>query len=147
MPLLLHPAPRRVAFIGMATGISASAALALGAHETSVIELVPEVASMAGKYFAPWNAQLLERDGVRLVVDDGRHYLAASASSFDVIVSDLFIPWHANAGALYSREMYEAAAARLAPGGLFCQWLPLYQLTREEFEVIARTFLSTYFLK
>ncbi len=144
VPLLLHPAPQRVAFIGMATGISASAALALGVHQVNVIELVPEVASMAGEYFASWNARLLERGGVRLVVDDGRHYLAASASSFDVIVSDLFIPWHAGAGALYSREMYMAAAGRLAPGGLFCQWLPLYQLTREEFEVIARTLLSVF---
>jgi spermidine synthase len=25
-----------------------------------------------------------------------------------------------------------------------CQWLPLYQLTREEFEVVARTFLSVF---
>ncbi len=128
----------------MATGISASAAPALGVPETTVIELVPEVASMAGAYFAPWNARLLERGDVRLVVEDGRRYLAASASSFDVIVSDLFIPWHAAAGSLYAREMYAAASRRLAPGGLFCQWLPLYQLTREEFEVIARTFLSVF---
>ena len=98
IPLLLHPAPRRVAFIGMATGISASAAPALGVPETSVIEVVPEVASMAGAYFAPWNAHLLERDDVRLVVDDGRRYLATSASRFDVVVSDLFIPWHAARG-------------------------------------------------
>jgi spermidine synthase len=32
----------------------------------------------------------------------------------------------------------------LSPGGLFCQWLPLYQLTREEFEIIARTFLTAF---
>jgi spermidine synthase len=40
--------------------------------------------------------------------------------------------------------MYEAVARRLAPGGLFCQWLPLYQLAREEFDVIARTFLAVF---
>jgi spermidine synthase len=144
IPLLLHPAPRRVAFIGMATGISASAAPALGVSETSVIEVVPEVASMAAAHFAPWNGRLLERGDVRLVIDDGRRYLATSAARFDVVVSDLFIPWHAAAGSLYAREMYAAAARHLAPGGLFCQWLPLYQLTREEFEVIARTFLSVF---
>src|SRR5262249_32574267 len=37
-----------------------------------------------------------------------------------------------------------AAARRLAPGGLFCQWLPLYQLGREEFDVVARTFLAVF---
>jgi spermidine synthase len=144
LPLLLHPDPHRAAFVGLATGITASAAPALGVQQTTVIELVPEVATAARVYFAPWNAQLLERPDVRLVLDDGRRYLAASRESFDVIVSDLFIPWHAGAGNLYAREMFETVARRLAPGGLFCQWLPLYQLTREEFEIIVRTFLTVF---
>jgi spermidine synthase len=40
--------------------------------------------------------------------------------------------------------MYETASRRLAADGLFCQWLPLYQLTRQEFDVIARTFLAVF---
>jgi spermidine synthase len=109
-----------------------------------VIELVPEVATAARAHFAPWNANLLERADVRLVLDDGRRYLAASRDNFDVIVSDLFVPWNPGTGNLYAREMYETAARRLAPDGLFCQWLPLYQLTREEFDIIVRTFLSVF---
>jgi len=144
LPLLLHPDPRRVAFVGLATGITASAGPALGVQETTVVELVPEVAGTARTYFAPWNGQLLTRPDVRLVLDDGRRYLAASHDRFDVIVADLFIPWHANAGNLYAREMYDTVARRLAPGGIFCQWLPLYQLTREEFDMIVRTFLSVF---
>jgi spermidine synthase len=144
IPLLLHPDPKQVAFIGVATGISASAALALGVDRTTAIELVPEVAYAARRHFARWNDSLLERPDVRLVIGDGRRELAAASERFDVIVSDLFIPWHAGAGNLYAREMYAMAARRLAPGGLFCQWLPLYQLTREEFGVIARTFLDVF---
>jgi len=98
LPLLLHPNPRRVAFIGLATGISASAGPALGVEETTVIELVPEVATAARAHFAPWNAKLLERPDVRLVLDDGRRYLAASQDHFDVIVSDLFVPWNPGTG-------------------------------------------------
>jgi spermidine synthase len=144
VPLLLHPSPRRVAFLGMATGITASAAPALGVADTTVIEVVPAVAAFAKTHFGQWNADLLDRRDVKLVVDDGRRYLAANAASLDVIVSDLFVPWHASAGSLYSLEMYRTISRRLAPGGLFCQWLPLYQLTREEFEVIARTFLAVF---
>jgi spermidine synthase len=144
LPLLLHPEPRRAAFIGMATGISASAAIAAGVPDTTVIEVVPEVAALARRHFARWNGGLLDRRDVRLVIDDGRRHLAASDETFDAIVSDLFIPWHASAGNLYSLEMYQTVARRLAPGGLFCQWLPLYQLTREEFEVIAHTFLAAF---
>jgi spermidine synthase len=144
LPLLLHPDPRRTAFIGLATGITASAGPALGVQETTVVELVPEVAGAAQTYFASWNGQLLARSDVRLVLDDGRRYLAASRERFDVIVSDLVIPWHASAGNLYAREMYATVARRLAPGGLFCQWLPLYQLTRDEFDTIVRTFLTVF---
>lgn len=144
LPILLHPAPHQVAFIGLATGISASAGPALGVEETTVVELVPAVAAAARIYFASWNAQLLERPNVHLVLDDGRRYLTTTSGRFDVIVSDLFIPWHAGTGNLYAREMYDIVARRLAPGGLFCQWLPLYQLTREEFDVIARTFLAVF---
>ena len=71
-------------------------------------------------------------------------HLAASQERFDVIVSDLFIPWHAGTGNLYAREMYDTVARRLATDGLFCQWLPLYQLTREEFDIIVHTFLAVF---
>jgi spermidine synthase len=144
LPLLLHPDPHRVAFIGLATGITASAGPALGVQETVVVELVPEVAQVARTHFASWNAHVLEQPSVRLVLDDGRHYLTASRSAFDVVVSDLFIPWHTNAGNLYAREMYDIVARRLAPGGIFCQWLPLYQLTREEFDILVHTFLTVF---
>jgi spermidine synthase len=144
VPLLLHPAPHRVAFIGMATGISASAGPALGVAETTVIELVPEVAAAAREHFAAWNGGLPDRPDVRLVVDDGRRVLAAEPVRYDVVVGDLLVPWHPGAGNLYAREMLETVARRLAPGGLYCQWLPLYQLTREEFDVIARTFLAVF---
>ena len=144
LPLLLHPNPRRVAFIGLATGISASAAPALAVEDTTVVELVPEVAMAARAHFAPWNAKLLERPDVRLVLDDGRRYLAANHDRFDLIVSDLFVPWNPGTGNLYAREMYETAARRLASDGLFCQWLPLYQLTRQEFDIIVRTFLAVF---
>jgi spermidine synthase len=144
VPLLLHADPHRALFVGMATGISASAGPALGLDDTTVVELVPEVVEAARAHFGPWNGGLLARRDVRLIVDDGRRYLTATDERFDVIVSDLFIPWHAGAGSLYAREMYAAAAAHLADDGLFCQWLPLYQLTREEFALIARTFATVF---
>src|SRR5206468_8351703 len=75
LPLLLHPAPRKVAFVGMATGITASAGSALDVETTSVIEVVPEVAAAAATHFAAWNAALLDRPDVRLVLGDGRRWL------------------------------------------------------------------------
>ena len=47
-------------------------------------------------------------------------------------------------GALYTREHFEAVKAHLKPGGVYAQWLPLWQLSRREFDIIAATFLSVF---
>jgi spermidine synthase len=112
VPLLLHPDPRRVAFIGLATGVTASVAPALGVRDTTVVELVPEVATAARMHFATWNDRPLERDDVHLVVDDGRRFLAAGDGRFDVIVSDLLKYTRARRP---MRGCITAAARRLSP--------------------------------
>ena len=144
LPLLLHPAPARVLFIGLATGITASAGPALGVADTTVVEIVPEVARAAREHFGTWNDELLARSDVRLVVDDGRRYLQANDRRFDVVVSDLFIPWHAGTGSLYAREMYEHRGAAARAGRALLPMAALYQLTREEFDVIVETFLAVF---
>lgn len=145
LPLLLHPNPARVAVIGMGTGITAGAALAHPEVERVVaMELVPEIVAAARTHFGPWNAGITEDARAEIIAEDGRNHLAGSDEKFDVIISDLFVPWREGVGALYSREHFETAAARLRPGGVFAQWLPLWQLSQREFEIIAATFLSVF---
>jgi spermidine synthase len=145
LPLLLHPAPRRVAFLGSATGSSAGAALAhAGVERISLVEIVPGVAAAARHYFGVESRGVYDDPRSELVLDDARNYLRATADRFDVIVADLFVPWQAGTGSLYAREHFAAARARLAPGGLFCQWLPLYQLSAEEVAIVSATFLDVF---
>ncbi len=145
LPLLLHPAPRQVAFLGSATGSSAAAALAHASVEhITLVELVPGVAAAAHEYFGDLNRGVYADAKSEVVLDDARNFLRATSARFDVIVGDLFVPWQAGTGALYAREHFAAARAHLAPGGLFCQWLPLYQLSAEEFRSVAATFLDVF---
>ena len=145
LPLLLHPTPRRVAFLGSATGSSAAAALAHPSVERiTLVELVPGVAGAARAWFAAENRGVYDDARSDVVLDDARNFLRATSARFDVIVGDLFVPWQAGTGALYAREHFVAARDHLAAGGLFCQWLPLYQLNREEFSVVAATFFDVF---
>jgi spermidine synthase len=144
VPLLLHGAPRRVAYIGSATGISAGAALLHPVESLSVVELVPEVAALAQRHFAPWNRGVYSNPRTEVVLDDGRNFLRTTSGRFDVVIADLFVPWRSGAGALYTREHFTAVRERLAPGGLFCQWLPLYQLAENELLTILVTFLDVF---
>lgn len=70
--------------------------------------------------------------------------LRGSTSTFDLIISDLFIPWKAGTGNLYSVEHYRVAHKRLNPDGMYVQWLPLYQLTKGEFLTIARSMQQVF---
>jgi len=144
LPLLLHPSPRRVAWIGGATGISAGATLAHGVERLALVELVPGVARAARRHFGASNRGVYEDPRTEVVLDDGRNFLRSTAARFDVVVADLFVPWQAGAASLWTREHFAAVRARLTPGGLFCQWLPLYQLGAPEFETILAGFLDAF---
>lgn len=138
LPLALHPAPHRALFLGLGTGITAgSAAWDLGL-EVDAVELVPEVVE-ASTRFTP---ALESARSPRVVVADARRYVRASDVRYDVIVADLFHPARSGAGALYTREHFAAVRARLADGGLFCQWLPLHQLDLESLRSIVAAFVA-----
>jgi spermidine synthase len=81
---------------------------------------------------------------VTMHVNDARRFLRGSGRKFDVVVSDLFVPWESHTGYLYTVEHYRAGRASLAPGGVFCQWLPVYQLGPGDFETIANSFSSVF---
>jgi spermidine synthase len=144
LPLLLHPRPRSVFFLGLGTGITAGAALRHPVDRVVAAELSPEVVAASREYFDAHTNGLFEDPRAEVVVDDGRQYLLATGERFDVVVGDLFIPWQAGAGNLYSAEHFRAVRDRLAPGGLFAQWLPLYQLSKDEFLTITRTMLDVF---
>jgi spermidine synthase len=144
LPLLLAPRARRVAHVGSATGISAGAALLHPIESLELVEIVPGVARAAARHFDDANRGVYRDPRTRVVLDDARNFLRSTSERFDVVIGDLFVPWHAGAGALYTREHFEAVRAHLAPGGLFCQWLPLYQLSLAELRVIAATFLDVF---
>ena len=144
VPLMIHPQPRSVFFLGMGTGITAGAALAYPVERVVVCELIPEVVAAARTYFQPYVNGLFDEARVTIVVEDGRNYLRGTTEHFDVVIADLFLPWRVGVGSLYTREHFAAVRARLREGGLFAQWLPLYQMSRDEFGIIARTMLEVF---
>ena len=140
LPLLLHPAPRRALFLGVGTG----ATLLGGAQTPGVtvhgVELSPEVVELL-----PWfvNPAAVARTP-RVTIADARRYVAADSGQYDVIIADLFHPALDGSGALYTTEHFAAVRKRLASGGMFCQWLPLYQLDLPSLRAIIRGFLDIY---
>ena len=143
LPLLLHPAPRQALFLGLGTGVTAAAAAEDPALKVDVVELLPEVISAAA-YFRTANTAVTGAGTPHIMAADARRYVRAGSKGYDVIVADLFHPARSGAGALYTAEHFAAIRARLNPGGLFCQWLPLHQLDIATLRTIVNTFTSIY---
>jgi spermidine synthase len=144
IPLLIHPNPRSVFFLGMGTGITAGAALDHPVRRVVICELIPEVILASRKHFGEFVNGLFEDERVEVIAEDGRNYLQGTQEKYDVIVADLFFPWKRGVGFLYTREHFQSVQSHLNEGGLFAQWLPLYQLSQDEFFIIARTMLEVF---
>jgi spermidine synthase len=102
------------------------------------------MAAAARSHFAPFNRGGLEVPRVRLVVDDGRNFVQRGGRKFDVIVSEPPNIWVSGVSGLFTQEFYQAARQRLSPGGLLCQWLPLYELDAGDFAAALRTIGSVF---
>ncbi|MCE9518525.1 MAG: fused MFS/spermidine synthase, partial [Verrucomicrobia bacterium] len=146
IPLMLNPQARSIFFLGLGTGITAGEASSsrYGLERIVACELIPEVVTASRKHFSDFTGSLFTDPRCTVMVEDGRNYLQATRETFDVINSDLFIVYRKGAGSLYSLEHFQNVKAHLAPNGIFVLWIPLYQLTKDEFGMIARTMLEVF---
>jgi len=143
LPLLLHPAPRRALFLGLGTGVTASSAAEDTLLQVDAVELLPEVIE-ASAHFRRAFAGGAPHPRLHLMTADARRYVRATDQRYDLIVSDNFHPARSGSGALYTVEHFQAVRARLAAGGVFCQWLPLHQLDLPTLRSIVRSFMAAY---
>lgn len=143
LPLLLHGEARRALFLGVGSGVTAGVAARLAGLQVEAIELLPEVIE-ASALFRPALAALGDGPAPRLIAADARRYVRTTAQRYDVVVSDNFHPARSGSGALYTVEHFRAVRERLAPQGLFCQWLPLHQLDLDTLRSITAAFLQAF---
>ncbi len=144
LPLALHGAPGSVFYLGMGTGITAGGALDFPVRRVVVAEIDPDVAALDARYFAPYLNGLLADPRVELVLDDGRAWLQGTTERFDVVIGDIFLTYREGVGSLYTREHFTAVRDHLRPGGIFAQWLTLFDLSERELGSIVRTLREVF---
>ncbi len=137
-----HPAPE-TAVVGLASGVTAGAALAAGAPAVTVIELEPAVLR-AAPHFAHVNGNLLEDPRADVIVDDARAWLARPGRRWPVIISEPSNPWLTGVSNLFTVQYWTLGRQRLAPDGVFCQWVQLYALPPRAFQSLVRSFLAVF---
>jgi spermidine synthase len=135
----------RALLVGLASGITLGA---MSTHGTlgriDVAELEPRMPEAAA-FFRPWNRDALRDPRVRLYANDGRnHLLRAPRGTYDLVVSEPSNPWLTGVSNLFTREFFAMGKARLAPGGIWSQWLQLYGMDSRDVRAVLRTFSDVY---
>jgi spermidine synthase len=135
----LHPNPRRALVIGLGTGSTAGWLGAVPSMQrVDVVELEPAVLRVAQACSAV-NHDVLRNPRVHIRIADAREVLLATRDNYDIVFSEPSNPYRAGIASLFTEEFYRASASRLAPGGIFLQWLQAYDVDAQTIRTIYAT--------
>lgn len=114
----MHPAPKKVLMVGLATGAWAQVVAHLpGVDALTVVEINPGYLELIAKYSEVKG--LLDDPKVAIAIDDGRRWLNRHPDErFDAIVMNTTWNWRGHSTNLLSVEFLELARSRLMPGGI-----------------------------
>ncbi len=138
-PALLHENPQRALAVGLGIGATPYGMLLdPRMRNVETIEICAGLAELLaglGERGAHESRSLLDDPRLDLHAGDGRKRLLAAEQPYDIITVDALRPQSGYSGNVYSVEFYELVAARLAPGGLFAQWVPTQRVLASVMEV------------
>ncbi len=119
LPLMSHPAPRRVLVIGGGDGGTIREVVRHPEVEEAILcEIDPRVTAVCREYL-PSVASGLSDPRVKVLHEDGIAYIEQHEGAFDVILIDSTDPVGPAVG-LYSESFYAACKRALRPGGIVC---------------------------
>jgi len=143
LPMLLHPDPENALVVGLGTGITLGEIMSHPIVHADCIEISPEVIE-AARHFSEANRQVLDNPRATISVNDGRNFLLVTENLYDVIVSVPSNPWQSGNANLFTSEYYQLVREHLKPGGIFSQWLPLYDLNQNQLSSAFHTFAEQF---
>jgi spermidine synthase len=143
LPLHLLNHPRTVCVIGLASGVTAGAALTYPIERLDVVEVSPEIVQ-ASHLFDGVNGKPLEEPRTQLIVNDGRNHLTLTGRRYDAILSEPSNPWISGMNSLFTREFFRIARRRLNPGGVLAQWFHLYNMPADDLGSLLRAFVDVF---
>jgi predicted membrane-bound spermidine synthase len=123
-----HPNIRSAALVGFGSGVTSHFLLASPAIERlTTVEIEPAMVQAAREFY-PANRRAFDDPRSRVIIDDAKSFFAASPERFDLILSEPSNPWVSGIASLFGEEFYDVVQRRLADGGIFAQWLHLYEI-------------------
>lgn len=143
LPMLFAEHPRDALVIGLGSGVTAGALSAHALRRIDAVEIEEKVVE-ASDYFRDENRGILKNPKFHLTIDDARNVVQHRDRQYDVITSEPSNLWMSGVANLFTREFFQSTHKRLAPGGVLCQWLHLYQISAHDVLIFLKTIHSVY---
>ncbi len=137
LPQLSRPETKSMMVVGLGAGMILES-LPTDLTQVDVVELEPEVVS-ANRAMASVRRDPLSDPRVAIHLNDARSALTLSNRRYDAIVSQPSHPWTAGSSHLFTREFFSLVSQRLAPRGVFVQWIGLSYVD----ELLMRSLVAT----
>ena len=117
----LRPSSRSALVLGSGYGIAAGALTTNPRLDhIDAVEMLPAMVAAADRFQA-YNRAYHRNSRVRVVVDDGRHFLANSQSTYDIVVLDIADATLPGASGLRNADFYRLVKRHLGDGGMVVQ--------------------------
>jgi predicted membrane-bound spermidine synthase len=130
LPLAFRPEATTAANIGFGSGLTSHVLLASdGLRELDSIEIEAAMVEAARLGFGPRNANVFRDPRSRIHIEDAKSFFSTHNKRYDIIVSEPSNPWVSGVASLFTTEFYAHIKRRLAPGGIFVQWMQLYEIS------------------
>lgn len=128
LPLAMLESPARVGVIGFGSGLTTHTLLGDARLErVDTIEI--EAAMVEGaRAFGPRVARAYTDPRSHILLDDAKSFISGQKNKYDIIISEPSNPWISGVGALFSEEFYRFVPKHLNDGGVFLQWVQLYEI-------------------
>lgn len=119
--VFFSPSARRAAVLGSGYGITAGA---LGAYpqmeRVDAVEIIPAMVD-AAPLFEPFNFAYQRNPRVRVIVDDGRHFLARGDEKYDIVTINVSDPHLPGGSSLFHLDFYDVVKRHLTDQGVVVQ--------------------------
>ncbi|MCI0675420.1 MAG: fused MFS/spermidine synthase [Phycisphaerales bacterium] len=145
LPFMFRTDAQRVLVIGLASGISAGCVtLHQQPKQIDIAEIEPAIVT-ASHFFDDYNYRPLDDPRVSVVLNDARNHLNLAADgTYDLVTSEPSNPWLTGVSNLFTREFFELGKRKLAPNGIWAQWVQCYSLSPDDLRSLLATFATVY---
>jgi predicted membrane-bound spermidine synthase len=127
LPIVYKPDARRIANIGLGSGLTTHTLLGDPSIERVDTVEIEAAMTVAARTFGDRVARTFNDPRSTIHLEDAKTFFSQQKQAYDVIVAEPSNPWVSGVSSLFSEEFYRTIGNYLTEDGVLIQWLQLYE--------------------